>query len=358
MHMTLRSKLTVSFIIVAVLVLIAGVVGLLMVSVVGKSNDEVVKGKNPLQYATLNAALSVSQVLSMVGELSNSNRDPRPSEEDMKRLIDSFLMWMYAVKDGTVAEAFRRSEGGNTYAARGLTMAIIQGSPVVRQWAAKALVAGKSFFMYLNSFLADQEKLSSYCVTLHNTRYDVDVLLLQVEKDHLRSMKRIKDAVTTDQSFAGPLNPKDTLLGMWLSSYRTDDPALQEMLSNLTKDYGAFFSLISRIPQAQTYEDKLKILSPAMQVDIRIEGDLKKIEDYIAPLYRELRENKTKNLEALNGAAEIVPCGDMQRAIEYARGKANAGDTVLLSPACASFDQYQSFEHRGRHFEQIVGGLS
>lgn len=62
--------------------------------------------------------------------------------------------------------------------------------------------------------------------------------------------------------------------------------------------------------------------------------------------------------EALEGAGEIVECGDMQRAIAYAREHASPGDTVLLSPACASFDQYQNFEHRGRHFEEIVGGLS
>ena len=60
---------------------------------------------------------------------------------------------------------------------------------------------------------------------------------------------------------------------------------------------------------------------------------------------------------ALDGAAEIVPAGDMQHAIEWARANAKAGDTVLLSPACASFDQYRNFEHRGEHFEELVRAL-
>lgn len=60
---------------------------------------------------------------------------------------------------------------------------------------------------------------------------------------------------------------------------------------------------------------------------------------------------------ALQGTSEIVPAGDMQHAIDWARTNARSGDTVLLSPACASFDQYRNFEHRGDHFEELVRSL-
>jgi UDP-N-acetylmuramoylalanine--D-glutamate ligase len=62
--------------------------------------------------------------------------------------------------------------------------------------------------------------------------------------------------------------------------------------------------------------------------------------------------------EALEGTAKIVPAGDMERAVRYAREHAQTGDTVLLSPACASFDQYRNFEHRGENFEELVKTLS
>jgi UDP-N-acetylmuramoylalanine--D-glutamate ligase len=60
---------------------------------------------------------------------------------------------------------------------------------------------------------------------------------------------------------------------------------------------------------------------------------------------------------ALEGSTPIVPLGDMQHAIEWASKNARPGDTVLLSPACASFDQYRNFEHRGDHFEELVKNL-
>ncbi len=61
--------------------------------------------------------------------------------------------------------------------------------------------------------------------------------------------------------------------------------------------------------------------------------------------------------EALKGATQIVPLGDMQHAVQWASEHAKSGETVLLSPACASFDQYRNFEHRGDHFEELVRAL-
>jgi UDP-N-acetylmuramoylalanine--D-glutamate ligase len=48
--------------------------------------------------------------------------------------------------------------------------------------------------------------------------------------------------------------------------------------------------------------------------------------------------------------------GDLPTALAHARAHAHPGQVVLLSPACASFDQYANFEARGDHFRQLVVG--
>ena len=53
----------------------------------------------------------------------------------------------------------------------------------------------------------------------------------------------------------------------------------------------------------------------------------------------------------------LTSCGDMAAAIAYAAARVVPGDVVLLSPACASFDQYSGYNERGRHFKSLVGRL-
>ncbi len=47
-------------------------------------------------------------------------------------------------------------------------------------------------------------------------------------------------------------------------------------------------------------------------------------------------------------------CENIARAVEVANQEAQPGDVVLLAPACASFDQFSSYEERGRHFKRMV----
>ena len=48
----------------------------------------------------------------------------------------------------------------------------------------------------------------------------------------------------------------------------------------------------------------------------------------------------------------------LEEALQVAVATAQAGDVVLLSPACASFDMFANFEERGRIFKNLVAGLS
>jgi UDP-N-acetylmuramoylalanine--D-glutamate ligase len=53
----------------------------------------------------------------------------------------------------------------------------------------------------------------------------------------------------------------------------------------------------------------------------------------------------------------VSQCQTLERAVGEAAAEAESGDTVLLSPACASFDQFRDFEERGDRFKQLVGAL-
>lgn len=83
-----------------------------------------------------------------------------------------------------------------------------------------------------------------------------------------------------------------------------------------------------------------------------------------APLIPSIRKNVVEILaigeaadlirKDLSKAAAVVSCGTLAQAVRRSVLTAKRGDVVLLSPACASFDQFRNFEHRGNAFVMLV----
>ena len=68
-------------------------------------------------------------------------------------------------------------------------------------------------------------------------------------------------------------------------------------------------------------------------------------------------EDAAEIVAALDGVqAPVRECGDLEHAVSAARATAQPGDVVLLSPACASFDQFADYEARGERFRELAGG--
>jgi UDP-N-acetylmuramoylalanine--D-glutamate ligase len=68
-------------------------------------------------------------------------------------------------------------------------------------------------------------------------------------------------------------------------------------------------------------------------------------------------EDAKKIEDAYRAGFEVRPCETLEKAIARARELAEPGDIVLLSPACASYDQFKNFEDRGETFKRLVKGL-
>ena len=68
-------------------------------------------------------------------------------------------------------------------------------------------------------------------------------------------------------------------------------------------------------------------------------------------------KEKIKAAAEKNGFHDIILCEDLKEAVQVCADKANAGDAVLLSPACASWGQFDNYEQRGEMFKEFVRAL-
>ncbi len=70
-----------------------------------------------------------------------------------------------------------------------------------------------------------------------------------------------------------------------------------------------------------------------------------------------LGEARERMRAELGGTVETVMTASLDEAVHAAFSRSEAGDTVLFSPACSSFDMFTSYEHRGACFKELVGAL-
>jgi UDP-N-acetylmuramoylalanine--D-glutamate ligase len=115
---------------------------------------------------------------------------------------------------------------------------------------------------------------------------------------------------------------------------------LAAMLAALTMTRGPIRLIAGGLPKRESYEPARELLAEKVAT-VYLIG---RAADAMAAAWRE--------------AAPCVMSGTLEQAVAQAWREARPGDTILLSPACASFDQFRSFEERGARFVSALRALS
>jgi len=178
-----------------------------------------------------------------------------------------------------------------------------------------------------------------------------------------------------DITLKGAHNVENVLAGVTIGMLAGVDPP---KIATAVRDFRAVehrLEFVTTINGAQYYND-----SKATNVDATIKalesfpdrihlilGGKDKGSDY--SVLRELLRERVKRVytigaaaakieEQIGDAAPVTSCSTLENAVRKAAHFAQPGDVVLLAPACASFDQFNSYEHRGQVFKQVVQELA
>ncbi|MCK5117155.1 MAG: UDP-N-acetylmuramoyl-L-alanine--D-glutamate ligase [Candidatus Aegiribacteria sp.] len=154
------------------------------------------------------------------------------------------------------------------------------------------------------------------------------------------------------------VQPEQMVCG--LSSF----PGVPHRIECIRKYHGVSFVNDSK----STNPDSLKVALESISEPVTlIAGGMAKETDYSQ--LRSLIADRVKVLiligdasdmleKCWSGTAPIFAEGTLDNALKRALDQSAVGDLVLLSPGCASFDQYSSFEERGEHFRKLVEDLN
>jgi UDP-N-acetylmuramoylalanine--D-glutamate ligase len=186
-----------------------------------------------------------------------------------------------------------------------------------------------------------------------------DVPLLNLADIHLRGQHNVENALAAAATtFLLGVEPAAIAQGV-----RTF-PGVEHRLEFVARIRGVDFFNDSKATNVDAAVKAIEAFSEGLLV---ILGGKDKGSSY-APLAELLRQRgrhafligaAAEKIESeLKGAVPLTQAGTLDRAIAMAFECARPGDTVLLAPACASFDQFENYEHRGRVFKQLVRELA
>jgi hypothetical protein len=109
-EMSLGKKLTLSFMIFILLVLLSGVVGIFILNKVSGLANSVVKDKVPIQYSVMKANLAIEKIEGGIADYISSFTGLEEKEKDLLTVIDEFDMWISMINHGTSSEEFEKSK--------------------------------------------------------------------------------------------------------------------------------------------------------------------------------------------------------------------------------------------------------
>ncbi|MBU1343215.1 MAG: methyl-accepting chemotaxis protein [Proteobacteria bacterium] len=303
MKLTIGKKLTSSFLLLAFLVLLSGIVGIIILNKVSDSADTVAKEKVPIQYSVMKANLIVEKIQKALVEYTGSFSGLDQQEKSLLEKLDEFDMWMDMLEYGTGSDKFLKSKSNTVYKALKLDIEVPQSSKEMLTIVTAAKKENAVFRKGCTDLVKAHNEYLSYSVTVDNKNYDLPSYLMLLEKDHRNWYSLLENAVITVILYKGNADPTKGMLGSWIHTYKVEDEELNTLIKKLNKYNVKLLEHIGEINQASDTQGKTTVFNKSGGSFERVSQFLDRINDYIRPVYQKLDAAKTEKLTALTQSA-------------------------------------------------------
>jgi len=303
MNLTIGKKLIGSFLVLSIIVMAAGLVGLIMVKKVARSGDIVLEEKVPFKDVAMEAIISADKAVNACREYLLAETGLVEIEKEINEHLGDFDMFISMVKYGTESEEFKNSPSGEMYVKDGLKIIVPRGNEemlaLVEQISEYQTVFGDK----AKELVETHNDRVQYSFTYNDIHYDLSGFLYSADVKHRRWFEDLEKAVEYGVDFTGELDHTKCFLGAWQESYKTNDEKLTAMLEKF-KPMHEKFHRVGRLIMSASESQRESLLLRGMRYATKVRQGLSQLQRYAEKRVKELEGQEQALVGAMFEAAE------------------------------------------------------
>ncbi len=340
MKMTIGKKLTLSFLGLAMLVLLAGTVGIVILNKVSKSTDIIAGEKAPVQYAVMNAALSVEKVQKVLSEYIQLTDDLEAHEDQLTGHFDEFEMWVAMLQYGTKSAEFKDGRAGEVYTRMELDIVVPKGTGDMLKVISSISEESLAIKENKASLIAAHKEYVKYVVKTT----PLPAFLNLIQRNHIQWYKRLKDAVQIGTPFKGETDYTKDEMGQWLSTWEIENQDLFSVKNKLAKQHKKLMGLAVKVNNEPDDKKKLRLFRRGISSVSKMERYFLKMHELSEAVFEEIETTKHKELAAMELSAVSINKkfsslikgaeAELKGALRDSKKTKNEGVTFMLVLTC------------------------
>ncbi len=301
MRMTIKKKLILGFFSLCLIVLLAGVTGILMVRDVTSSAEEVIDQKIPVKDVTSRLLNDIEHSISLSRKHMIGLTHSEENADELSHTLNDIDVAIVMLINGSESKAFKDYAGDRidsehtkvmVPAAHGRTLELAQ----------QVQLEFESLKTASSDLLATHEKLTHFNFTFEDVVYDLKTFLLGIDVELGRWLVSLEDSAKYKAQFKGAANVDESSFGRWYKEYKSHDKRLGSLLKGVHKQLNKTYNLASKVNATEDHQKHARLLKSAIKYTKVSRRNLVKVQNYVIPIVDELTASEREVTDRLEQA--------------------------------------------------------
>ena len=290
----------------ALLVLIAGMVGIAVVNKIAHSQNIVVKEKVPTEFSVMKINLAVENVQKRIVDYSSSFSNLDEKVKAISSMLDQLDMWIAMLEYGTASALFKKSDAYTLYQSLGLTIEVPKSTKELAKTIRAVKQESAAFRQSVQDLVKTQNRYVAYFYHDGDKYYELPTFLMQIQHDTTLWFNALESAALSVIKFEKNTDPEKTPLGIWMDRYRLDDEEFNTLSLKLKKYHEKLLATAEKINEKDAAAGKAQLLKRNHGNLIRVIRYIDKMIEQVESPFGELHDTKIEKVGHMTESGEKI----------------------------------------------------